>query len=251
MKVVLINPNEVKNLIKNWGEVASVCYDTNPKHAQKVGEHCLSAGHFSGSRGEYFKFNISEISRAILDQLIRSEQGVYKNVQSTRYVNLADFGYHTPKKINNDPILKELWDKHMKDTQNNYLALQERMKELGYTGETVNENCRGILPMDVHSSVNIGFTLEALINYMGNRLCTRTQDAHRQLAIEMRKVVLEVLPELKDYLVVKCARDLYCSESHSCGLYPKKDELLKIIESGKKRNRIVSLQEDYWNTLNG
>jgi flavin-dependent thymidylate synthase len=252
MNVTLINPDEVKKLIKNWGEIATVCYNTNPKYSQKVGEHCLEAKHFSGSRGEYIKFNITGVSRAIIDQMIRAEQGCVKNVQSTRYVNLADFSYHTPKKIQKDEILNQIWTEHMETTKQTYSKIQSRMSELGYKGETINENARGILPLDHHSAVNIGFTLEALINYMGNRLCTRTQDGHRQLAIAMRKAVLEVVPELKDHLVVKCVRDLYCTESHSCGLYPKKDELLKIIEAGKEKlePEPISEQVAYWNALN-
>jgi thymidylate synthase (FAD) len=165
-------------------------------------------------------------------------------------VDLANFGYSTPKMFENIPEAKKIYDEHMISVQNTYKNLKQILEEQGFKGEQVNENCRYVLPMATHTDLYFGMNYEALVNFLGKRLCTRSQHSIRQLAIAMRTAVLEVLPELKDYLVVKCVRDLYCTESHSCGLYPKKDELLKIIESGKKRNRIVSLQEEYWNNLN-
>ena len=37
IKVTLLNPEEVKNFIRNHGIVACVCYDTDEKYAEKVG----------------------------------------------------------------------------------------------------------------------------------------------------------------------------------------------------------------------
>ena len=45
-KVKLINGEEVKSFIRKHGEFAAVCYNTNPKFAERVGEHCLKSGHF-------------------------------------------------------------------------------------------------------------------------------------------------------------------------------------------------------------
>lgn len=67
MKVELLNPEEVKNLFKNWGEVAAVCYDTKTSKPENIGKHCMKSGHTSGSRGTYFIFKVSDVPRFCYD----------------------------------------------------------------------------------------------------------------------------------------------------------------------------------------
>lgn len=88
-----------------------------------------------------------------------------------------------------------------------------------------------MLPMATNSVVCIGFTLEALEYYMGLRLCTRTEDAHRQLAIAMKEALCAILPEFADILVPQCKKLLYCPESASCGAYPSKEKVQEILRS--------------------
>ena len=90
MNVELINIDEAKNVWKTWSEVASVCYDSKVKNPEIIGKHCFLSGHFSGSRGVYFIFKITDCPRFVIDQLVRHETGVFKNVQSFRYVNTID-----------------------------------------------------------------------------------------------------------------------------------------------------------------
>ena len=66
-KVELLNPEEIKDFVRRHGETAAVCYNTNPKFAMNVGKSVLKTGHFSGSRGDYFKFKISFVPRACYD----------------------------------------------------------------------------------------------------------------------------------------------------------------------------------------
>lgn len=40
-QVELQNPEEVKQFVKKHGQMAAVCYNTNPKYAERVGEHCF------------------------------------------------------------------------------------------------------------------------------------------------------------------------------------------------------------------
>ena len=67
-KVKLINGEEVKSFIRKHGEFAAVCYNTNPKFAERVGEHCLKSGHFSGSRHLYMVFEIKNVPRSCYDE---------------------------------------------------------------------------------------------------------------------------------------------------------------------------------------
>ena len=78
--------------------------------------------------------------------------------------------------------------------------------------------------------------IEALIHYCNTRLCSRTEDKHRWLAVIIRNAVLEILPELKDKLVPNCKAMLYCPEGRKgCGAYPTKKQLKEIIDKGMQK----------------
>lgn len=234
MNVELINKNEVKLLFTTWSQVASVCYDSTIKSPDAIGKHCMKSGHFSGSRGTYFIFKITDCPRYVIDQMVRHEAGVFKNVQSFRYVNKDSFGYEIPTEIKNNEGLLNKYKKHMEDTVALYDEIQNYIINSGKSNERANEQARYVLPMATYSAVCIGFTIEALIHYMNMRLCTRTEDVHRQLAIKMRDAVLEVMPELSEYLVPQCDRLLYCPEARGgCGKYPSRDEVKELILVGK------------------
>lgn len=234
MNVELINKNEVKLLFTTWSQVASVCYDSTIKSPDAIGKHCMKSGHFSGSRGTYFIFKITDCPRYVIDQMVRHEVGVFKNVQSFRYVNKDSFGYEIPTEIKSNEELLNKYKKHMEDTVALYDEIQNYIVDSGKSKERANEQARYVLPMATYSAVCIGFTIEALIHYMNMRLCTRTEDVHRQLAIKMHDAVLEVMPELSEYLVPQCDRLLYCPEARGgCGKYPSRDEVKELILVGK------------------
>lgn len=237
MKVELLNKEEVLTLFKDWGTAACMCYDTPAKYAERVGKSCLTTKHFSGSRGNYIKFKITGVPRALVDQLVRHEQGVFKNVESGRYVNFSDFDYYIPKIVEKDKELSELYHSHMERTRQTYKDMVQRLETLGYKGEKAFEVARGVAPMNYNTGLVIGFTVEALINLMNKRLCVCSQDHIRQLAKLMKKEVVEVLPELEKYLVPVCEAYTWCPENpkRSCGKYPQKEEVLKLIIEHKNR----------------
>lgn len=68
MQVEILNPDVVRDLYKNHGVFACVCYNTPEKYAERVGQSCQDNGHFSGSRCEYIKFRIKDIDRGTAEQ---------------------------------------------------------------------------------------------------------------------------------------------------------------------------------------
>lgn len=230
MKVELLNKEEVKDLFKHFGRTACVCYDTKTNTPEKVGKHCMNSKHFSGSRSRYFEFLITEVPRFCVDQAVRHEIGVCKNVQSFRYVDKSSFAYEVPVEITDNKELLNKYNQHMKDTINLYSEIQSYVLDKTESKERANEQARYVLPMATHSAFVFCLDIEALIHLMHKRLCTRTEDVFRSLALAMKKEVIEVLPELKDVLVPKCADLLWCPESNSCGAYPKKKELKKMLQ---------------------
>ena len=86
MKVTILNPEETIRLFEYWGKASCVCYDTETETPEKVGKHCFNSGHFSGSRSRYILFLVEDCPRFTIDQAVRHEIGVMKNVQSFRYL---------------------------------------------------------------------------------------------------------------------------------------------------------------------
>ena len=82
MKVTLLNPEQVKDLFKNWSITSAVCYGStiNPDNPEAIGKHCMKSGHFSGSRGDYIKFRVDDVDRACYDgqtEILTSEGWKY------------------------------------------------------------------------------------------------------------------------------------------------------------------------------
>lgn len=228
-KVELLNPNDVKEFVKNHGQFAAICYDSNEKYAKSIGRQCLKSGHMSGSRGDYFKFKLTNVPRDMIDQLVRSEQGCYKNVQSFRYVNKGGFNIYAPPEVNSDPYLTQIFSQHEKDSVYLYNEAISRLNKMGYSGEKANEIARHLLPIGTESAVTIGFTIEGLIHLANIRLCNRAELPIRKITKMMIEEVKKVTDEYDDLLVCKCDRDLYCVESKCCGKKPTKEELIKKI----------------------
>lgn len=190
----------------------------------------MASGHFSGSRGDYIKFLVTEVPRFTVDQAVRHEVGVFKNVQSFRYVDKDTFCYEVPVEITDS---QEMLDKYS-DFMNLSSALYEEIQDYVYkkteSHERANEQARYVLPMATHTAFVIGFTIEALIHFCNMRLCVRAEDTIHYLATLMRDVTIEVLPELKPKLVPNCQAFLWCPEgAKSCHAYPTKKELKEMI----------------------
>lgn len=233
-KIEIINPEEVKELFYHWGRFASKCYDTPEGREVGVGKHCLESGHFSGSRSRYIEIDVSNVPRAMIDQIIRKEQGCVKNVESGRYVDFSDFEYFTPPVIERIPAAKEIYDSHMEMTRKNYSDIVNVLNENGITGEKAFESARGISPMNYNTGMVIGFTIESLIDMCHKRLCVRAQDHSRMFIKKIKDEVIKLIPEMKEHLVIQCEYLLWCPEKKTCGLFPKKEDLKLILKNNKK-----------------
>lgn len=230
MKVTILNPEEAERLFEYWGKASCVCYDTETNSPEKVGKHCMNSGHFSGSRGRFILFKVEGCPRFTIDQVVRHEIGVMKNVQSFRYVSKDSFAYEVPVEITDNAELLEKYHAHMMDTMDLYSEIQEYVFNKTGSHERANEQARHVIPMSTHADFVVGMTVEALIHFENARLCVRAEDKIRELALAFKKVTLEVLPELKDKLVPNCQALLWCPEgSASCGAYPTKEQLKQMI----------------------
>lgn len=232
--VELINPEEVKNFIRNHGIFACECYQTPEKYAERVGLSCLKEGHTSGSRADMFKFRI-HAPRYTCDQIMRHSVGTAINCQSQRYVAMDDnFSIYIPPKAASDDTLKCFYQYYENTCKNTYKLIRRELDMYGLTGEAANDVLRTMLPIGVACNLTMGFTIEALINFMHKRLCQRADEPVRRVAQLMRKAVLEVEPRYEEFLVPQCKKLLYCPEKHTCGAYMSRAELVMLLQNVKE-----------------
>lgn len=253
MKVELLNPEVLENLYKNHGEFACTCYDTPTKYAERVGKLCNGSGHMSGSRCEYIKFRIYDVDRGNAEQMMRHEIGVrydeidkytysdriekvidvnpcniVKNMQSFRYVDKNEFTYVTPKNVAKTEHIKEIYEDTMNFIDNRRKYIRDLLVETGVDYKKAVEDANFVLPRATNLTLTIGFTPEALIEFMWKRLCVRAQDEIRDVANEMKKAVKAINPTFAEELVPHCQYLLWCPEGDKgCGAYPTKAELKK------------------------
>ena len=237
-KFQLLNKEECKDFFVKWGTFACTCYKTNKKFAKRVGEVCFESGHNSGSRAFHFIFDISEVPRSLVDQLVRHDIGVVKNVQSFRYVAKEGATVFIPHLIDLYPEIREEYIKAVEDMNEHYSNILNMLKEKGYKGEKANEQARGVLAMNTNTSLTVAFTYEALKHLANERLCTRAEYPIRQLVKMMVKEVVEVLPQLEPVLVAKCIDMMYCTEDKSCGLRMTKEDLQWALDRMNKEYKL-------------
>lgn len=252
MNVKIINPEQVKELYRNHGLFAATCYNTPEQYAEKVGRSCGETNHRSGSRCEYIKFQITG-DRGTLEQFMRHEIGVrydeidkyayqdridmvldvnpcniVKNMQSFRYVLMDNFEYTTPAELETCPEALEIYHGTMRIIDENRKTVRELLEERGIPHSRAVECANFLLPRATNLVLTIGFTPEALIQFMWKRLCTRAQPEAQALAKLMRACVKDVHPEFAKELKPQCQHYLWCPEKNRCcGLAPTKEQLME------------------------
>lgn len=260
MEVKLLNPEVLENLYKNHGEFACVCYNTPDKFAERVGESCADNWHMSGSRCEYIKFKISGLDRGSAEQSLRHEIGVdvpyeyqdnytfadyselvkdispdqiVKNMASFRYIDKEGFEYAVPKNIKNCTEALHEYEKLMTNINNSRKKIKELLEESGLKSNLATQDANFVLPRATLSDFVIGFTPEALIHFCHKRLCYRSQEFIREVAIKMKKEVSNVNPKFAKELVPHCQHLLWCPEGKKECLAPTKEELKLFLKESK------------------
>ena len=215
--IKLINPEEVEKFIVRHGSFSAVCYNTPKEKAEQVGEHCLESGHLSGSRHLYMVFEIKNVPRSAVDQLVRHTQGFVTNVQSLRYCNKdGKVSLYAAPEIEKDIYLTQSLHNYEAQAQAYYDYFQINMKNDGYTNEQANEIARTVIPIGVATECNIAVNIECLIHLANVRLCTRAELPIRTIVKEMVRQVVEAEPRYKPYLVPNCKKLGYCPEGKDC-----------------------------------
>ena len=202
MKVTLIQstPNPVETI----ANIASICYDSDPKNPMGLVKHLYKNAHDSVFEHIYFTFKIEGISRACSHQLVRHRHCSFTQ-RSQRYCSEDGFEVVKPKSFEG----AYEYDGWFKDFTN---IIQDGYKDL-QKQNVPNEDARYLLPNACATSLYMSLNLRELIHMANERLCTRAQWEIRDLVKEMCNLVE---PRLWFMLVPKCKSGrIICS--NPCG----------------------------------
>lgn len=197
MNVTLVQATP--NPIETIAQIASICYDSNPKNPMALVKHLYNNGHMSVFEHIYFTFKIEGISRACSHQLVRHRHCSFTQ-RSQRYCSEDGFEFVTP-----DSIQDASMNTAMGHIEGWYLACQAQ--------GIPNEDARYILPNACATSLYLSCSLRELIHMANERLCLRAQWEIRDLLKAMCKLVD---PQLQFMLVPKCQSGRIICNAH-CG----------------------------------
>jgi flavin-dependent thymidylate synthase len=181
-KVTLINytPNAMKTMI--WAR--KVMHDNVPDDLKKIKLNKKYINEVLRKDGmptflEYINlvFKLENVSRALQQQLTRHRIGFSYSIQSLRCVKLprfaTDYNYY-------NPFPSKYTNKH-KHFHNLMLGIQHMYKEALSLGMNT-QDARGLLPLNIFSTITFSCSLRALIGMVNKRLCLKTQDEFREVA---------------------------------------------------------------------
>lgn len=143
-------------------------------------------------------FKLENVSRALQQQLTRHRIGFSYSIQSLRCVDLPNFAEQ-----------KEYYNPYQDDTLENkeyhqrMLNIQRDYRELLDKGVNV-QDARGILPMNVFSTITFNCSIRALIGMVNKRLCLKTQEEFREVADQIVEKILALDPRFSKWFGKPC-----------------------------------------------
>lgn len=219
-----------KDPLMTCAKAASVCYDSEP--SLKVIEGCIKSHHESVLEHASFTFKISGISRSCSHQLVRHRIASYSQ-QSQRYVKLDNPNWVLPTNYMPYDDEAERLERVMLASCEKSLEAYEKLIN-GYGCESDEARC--VLPNAAPTIIVITMNIRTLMNFFNERLCSRASREIRQVAIKMKKAILncpdttaEEANILDNIFVPKCERYgiPFCPEIQCCGKHKRLKEIVK------------------------
>ncbi|MCR5605935.1 MAG: FAD-dependent thymidylate synthase [Treponema sp.] len=228
MATIEIKEWTMKDPLNCIGFNAGTCWGSptdNLEKNKKRAIECIKSGHGRVEELPDVYVVIEGYSAKMMRELYTHIGGSPTRMQaSTRYIDYAK-GFKTviPPKIESNPEALKIWNEtivHITEGMN-------KLKEL----EMPKEDYTNLLPLAYESKMIWKINLRTLINFMNMRLCSRAYWEIRSFANELKKALSEYSEEWKEIanalFVPKCIAAGYCIEKFTCGLRPKKEEIIK------------------------
>ena len=130
-----------------------------------------------------YTFEIRNVTRAFTHQLVRTRTASFAQ-QAQRVVDMSGFNATKPDSVKSRSEAEKLWDGAMEEITSAY----GKMKSLGVP----TEDCRGVLPTNVHTNIITKMNLRTLADVVGKRQNLRAQGEYGEVVKGMVKQTLRV-----------------------------------------------------------
>lgn len=225
---VIVQSETTVNPLTLMGYEAGVCWGAK---ALGIGEKdlargidCLQSGHMRTAEFPQIYLVLDGYSARVIRELYTHIGGSPTRLQaSTRYIDYNNFGYIIPPSVENNV---EAYDAY-KDAIGDIQYALNRLEKLGIP----KEDSANLLPLGMKTKIVLRTNLRNLIDMSHQRLCTRAYWEFRVLIQDIIKALKEYSNEWKmlveEYNVFqpKCEVCGFCTEKHSCGRRPRKEDL--------------------------
>lgn len=137
-----------------------------------------------------FTFQIKDVTRAFTHQLVRTRTASYAQ-QAQRVVDMGKFAAEKPATVI-DCGCSDDWDRLMGEISATY----QKMQAAGVP----NQDCRGVLPTNVHTNIMVKMNLRTLADIVAKRQNLRAQGEYGSVAAAMKDEALAAMPWIKPFL---------------------------------------------------
>ena len=197
VKLISITP-DAENLIAYCARVSSKNQD-NP-NIEKLLTYCYEHGHWSVFETAYITMEINT-SRAISAQILRHRSFTFQEF-SQRYAEVPMFETYEARRQDTKNRQKSIDDMDFKD-KHWFTCAQDRVQTVcsflyneALDKGIAKEQARFLLPLSSKTKLYMTGNVRSWIHYLDQRCKWDTQQEHRDLALEMRKIIKEQLPTI-------------------------------------------------------
>jgi thymidylate synthase (FAD) len=172
----------------------------NSETGERLINYCIKHQHWSIFEQAFCTFEVVT-SRAIAAQILRHRSFTFQEF-SQRYsmaTELEELQFRKQGKTNRqvgdeDFPLTQHWDTaiHIKEAQKKCLDVYEELLKVG----VAKECARMVLPLNTQTTLYMSGSVRSFIHYIDLRAKQDTQKEHREVALKMKKIFVEVFPTI-------------------------------------------------------
>ena len=175
----------------------------NHSTSGKLLTYCLKHGHVSVFETASLTFEITT-SRAIAAQILRHRSFTFQEF-SQRYSEVDECEIYEARSQDLKNRQNSI-DDMSEEIKGWFIGAQEHIKELGFYmykealhRGIAKEQARFLLPLSTQTTLYMTGSIRSWIHYLDRRCGSDVQKEHRDIALDIKKIVIEVVPELEDY----------------------------------------------------
>ena len=226
LKVSLLDCTGIDTLIK----ATAMPYQS--KETRGLTKRVWDSGHRSVVRHGMASFLIEGVSQSLLRQISRHPM-INLTVKSSRYCDMSNVSVYIPSEniellefATEDEYLKDMelimniyrkWKKKENDQNEDNRKKGIKTKEI--------DVAKLFLPLGSTTDLVVSGNYQALFEWLELRLCARTEVEFRQLALEISKILKQLIPEVFGNLGCRADEYKICGEAKGCGKYKTKKEI--------------------------